>query len=217
LFWRENLKGIDNIVVDHSDIVTPYILQALCIIHCGCSTGIEAYFLNTPSITYFPIYNKVYDYHPSVQLSLKANSKDDVLEMIRDLIKEKKIQVDVRGDAIDIVSNNSSKLACEKILDNIDTLELQKHPDLSGIKKQIQTMNILLYGWKSYLKIKSFFKDQLDSYLKINHQKYMRNPKWPGSTLEEVRQKVRIFGEVDSRLSGIKVEKLFDNLYYLHK
>jgi hypothetical protein len=79
-------------------------------------------------------------------------------------------------------------------------------------------MKILLDGRNYCFEFKSYLKKQLNSYRKSNiQQAYMRNPKWPGSTLEEVKEKVKIFGEVDSRLSNIKVEKIYDNLYYLYK
>jgi hypothetical protein len=169
--------------------------------------------MGVPSLAFIPLYKEEYDYHPSLEVSLKVFNKEDAFYKIKDILSGH-YKISVQKEAkpfFDLFNKNSKEYACEKILFHLEAIGISDQTNSSLSLNRVYIIKLLLTMWKCYHFLKNF-KRCLN-----REQTYMRNPKWPGSTLEEVRQKVRIFGEVDSRLSGIKVEKLFDNLYYLHK
>lgn len=54
-FYRTVFNGVDNIRVLHEGAVFPWLLACGAMIHNGCTTGVEAHFAGTPTISFNPV------------------------------------------------------------------------------------------------------------------------------------------------------------------
>jgi len=53
-WWRDRLGSVDRVTVIHEGPLTPWVMAAEAIFHNGCSTAIEAFYVETPAISFLP-------------------------------------------------------------------------------------------------------------------------------------------------------------------
>lgn len=81
--WKQAAAGHDNVRVIHDGPVQTWLLAADAMIHNGCTTGIEAYLLDAPTISFQPFDGRQFDFNLSNDLGIKAVTPDDVAVTIR--------------------------------------------------------------------------------------------------------------------------------------
>lgn len=59
--WLETVKGYNNLHVVRDGNVHPWILASECVIHTGCTTGLEAFVAGKPVVKFHPIFKKEYE------------------------------------------------------------------------------------------------------------------------------------------------------------
>ncbi len=59
--WKEDLKSIKNVKVIFNGSVVQWIQASMCMIHSGCTTGIEAFIMGKPVIRFQPNYNSKFE------------------------------------------------------------------------------------------------------------------------------------------------------------
>lgn len=89
--WKTLLPEKENIHVIREGSITPWLRNAIAVIHNGCTTAIEATISGIPVITYVPI-GKNIENEVSNQLGLKVSNKEELLEAI--------LKVEANGDNI---------------------------------------------------------------------------------------------------------------------
>lgn len=80
--WKELTKELANVDVVFEGTVIPWLMAADVLIHSGCTTAVEAYFLETPAIVYRPVVREGYEFELPNNVSMQCSSSEDVLEMI---------------------------------------------------------------------------------------------------------------------------------------
>ena len=89
--WIEAAAGCDNIKVIFDGPVTPWLLGADAVIHWGCTTGVEAYLLGRPVLTYDAISTAedidfIHDLPDAV--SIIKSDRNDFLETLQQIINK---------------------------------------------------------------------------------------------------------------------------------
>jgi len=131
-YWDQLAGEFDNVFVQREDSVIPWILGAEVHIHSGCTTGIEAFFLNVPSISFLPqSYSYETEKHVANDASYVCSTQEGVFEAIKKLNKSgKNAQKLCRNlDRVyDHIENCHEPDGTEKIVDKLKEISI---PDAS--------------------------------------------------------------------------------------
>lgn len=84
-YYKAVFAGVSNIQVNHEGAVGSWILGAEAVIHDGCTTAIEASLADVPVINFKPLYNEQFDIWLPNQLGKRAESFDDVFNILDNL------------------------------------------------------------------------------------------------------------------------------------
>lgn len=84
--WRAAAQAHDNIEVLHEGAVLPWLLASGVTVHNGCSTGIEAFLLDRPAISFQPHGVEARPPALSDRLSHAAETPDDLFAMMRNCL-----------------------------------------------------------------------------------------------------------------------------------
>ena len=82
--WRDVAVGLRNVHVIHEGPVQNWMLAADAMVHNGCTTGIEAYLLDAPTISYQAFVDAELDFALSNDLGQKAETPEAVVAAILD-------------------------------------------------------------------------------------------------------------------------------------
>ena len=107
--------------------VIPWLLASKTMVHNGCTTGLEAYALGVPAISYLSTFNEYYDYDFQ-GLPTKLSYQSFSFEELRELLCQEFLKVNWalqearNGKAlIDYyLSAQNGRLACERIVDILE-------------------------------------------------------------------------------------------------
>ena len=80
--WRLKAATLPNVKVVYQGNVAEWILASEICIHNNCTTGVEAYMLGKPSVSYRPFQNPRYDLFLPNALSSEPNDLDQLLELV---------------------------------------------------------------------------------------------------------------------------------------
>ncbi len=84
--YRDELAKLERVHVVHEGPAAAWLLASEALVHTSCTTAAEAYALNRTAICYQTIASPLHDYFLSGKLSLVANSEDEVVESLRQVL-----------------------------------------------------------------------------------------------------------------------------------
>lgn len=84
-FYERVFQGIANVLVLHDGPVGPWLMAARCMIHDGCTTGVEAHLADVPIINYRRIQNPSQESFLPNLFGRKCYSEDEVVEALVEL------------------------------------------------------------------------------------------------------------------------------------
>ncbi|SFM20573.1 surface carbohydrate biosynthesis protein [Nitrosomonas communis] len=191
------------VVITNQGNVIPWLLAAKAMVHNGCTTGLEAYVLGVPAISYLATLNKYYDYDFQglpTKLSYQCFNFEEMAETLSQILKGEIGAADgqERQDLIDyFLAAKEGSLACERI---VDILEASGYSKEQPPAKPIGTY---LQGWL-FTKLKAGLTNLYMRRPGPNRLAY-HNHRFPGISVEEIEQKIARFGELLKRFDKIKV------------
>jgi len=126
--YRQIAAQCKRVQVTNEGNVIPWLMATRSVIHNGCTTGVEAYFMGLPAISYRATINDYYDYGfyqlPN-RLSYQCFAFDELREILgKILVGEIGI---AGGEEREALANNhlaakDGPLACERIVDVLQTM-----------------------------------------------------------------------------------------------
>ncbi|SDY69850.1 surface carbohydrate biosynthesis protein [Nitrosomonas sp. Nm33] len=192
------------VVITNQGNVIPWLLAAKAMIHNGCTTGLEAYVLGVPAISYLATLNKYYDYDFQglpTKLSYQCFNFQELAETLSRIVTGELgvAESQDRQDLMDYyLAARDGPLACERIVDILEE---------SGYgKKQppAKPLGTYLQGWL-FTKLKASLTSLYMRRPGPNRLAY-HNHRFPEISVEEIEQKITRFGELLKRFDKIKVE-----------
>jgi hypothetical protein len=104
--------------------VVPWLLACRALVHNGCTTGVEAFLLDTPTVAYQPVRSERFDADLPNALSQRASDPEQAVALLREMLsgergplaKEQATWVGRHIAAMD------GPLACERIMDRVQAL-----------------------------------------------------------------------------------------------
>jgi hypothetical protein len=186
------------------------------LIHNGCTTGVEAYAMGVPAISYRVTVNECYDngfYRLPNLLSHQCFDFEDLRETVQSILAGKlgAADGDERKSLIDHhLAAQDGPLACERM---VDVLE--------GVVKDPATMpeatlRERLDRWciSKGLHLAKRYKSYLPG---PQHKPEFQRHRYPGVSLDEVRERVARIRQVLGENGDLKVEEVFDQIYRISR
>jgi hypothetical protein len=192
--------------------VVPWLLAAKVLVHNGCTTGVEAYVMKVPAITYRASINEYYDngfYRLPNLLSYQCFNFEELRLTIRKIIAGElgAADGDERQSNIDhYLSAQDGLLASERIVEVLEKMTI----DQSVLPKS----NLLnrLEGW-SVANGRRFVK-RLLSYLPNSHNRpEFQRHRFPGIGLHTLNEKIERIQRILGKNNKLEVEQLSDVLF----
>jgi len=187
--YHEIAAGCDRVRVTNEGNVIPWLMAARALIHNGCTTGVEAYVMGVPAISYRATVNDYYDYG-FYQLPNKLSHQCFDFEGLRDTLGKifagelGATDGDERQLLVDhFLAARSGPLACERIVDVLEKITADRsrlpRPNLKArVDGHLRaTTRRLIKRFLSYLP---------DSH---NRPEFHRH-RYPGISLAELRERV---------------------------
>jgi surface carbohydrate biosynthesis protein len=202
--YHEIAAKCPRVIITNQGNVIPWLLAAKAMVHNGCTTGLEAYVLGAPAISYLATLNKYYDYDFQglpTKLSYQCFNFQELAETLSQILRGDlgAAESQERQDLIDYyLAARDGPFACERI---IDVLEAGGYNEKQPPAKPLGTY---LQG-QLFAKLKAALTSLYMRRSGPNRQAY-HDHRFPELSVVEIEQKIGRFGELLKRFNTIKVE-----------
>lgn len=202
--YHEIAAKCQRVIITNQGNVIPWLLAAKAMLHNGCTTGLEAYVLGIPAISYLATLNEYYDYDfqglPTKLSHQCFNFQELADTLARILAGELGVaQSQERQDLIDYyLAAQDGPFACERIVDVLEA---------SGYRKKqppARPIGTYLQGWL-FTKLKAAATSLYMRRPGPNRLAY-HNHRFPEISVAEIEQRITRFGGLLKRFDTIKVE-----------
>ena len=204
--------GCRRVHVTNDGNVVPWLMACRALVHNGCTTGVEAYVMRVPALSFRPVVNELYDdgfYRLPNRLSLACFSFDELQDALRGVLSEGLAVTDgpeSQAVAARHLAAMHGPLACRRIVDVLggvfDELGRTKPP---GAKNRIS-------GWLQTTKrrLRQTVKSHLPGSLKSAD--FLRH-RYPPIRIEDVRLRLLRFQRVTGGPGRLGVEALAGGVF----
>lgn len=206
--WHNIFADTDNVIIEYSGNATYWILGAKALIYTGCTTAIEAWAMNKPTLRYHPIPETKYGPFLANKFGKTVRSEKKLIEELKRILNQNKnSRYDIDSDYVEsFIKNAFSADAADNIVRVLDSLEL-KDEDLENKSvfslKQLKKKTHLLFGFnikkrwisRSLGKIKrTLHPKDVNKELKIAQAK---SQKFPGLTKLDIETRLRSLNNIN--------------------
>jgi surface carbohydrate biosynthesis protein len=212
--YRDIAAQCKRVQVTNEGNVVPWILASEAVIHNGCTTGLEAYVMGVPAISYRKTVNDVYDlgfYRLPNLLSHQCFHFEELHTTLGNILAGKLGPAD--GDERqELIKHHmvalEGPLACERI---VDTCE-QILNDGVELRKPALRHRLTRWSIAKGLGLINRFKSHLPG--EFNKPAFQRH-RYPGISIEELRARLWRFQKILGYSSELKVEEISDHIFQI--
>ena len=204
-FYENAFHEFDNIIITKEFSAVEWISGCSLLIQNGCTTSVEAHFLQKPVIDYYPFIS-THGVDVTRGIGVLCKTPEEVNTQIIDLTFDEEIYSN-KEELVSIVSNFASNdstidLMAEVALSYLESKEKNDIP-LTKIK-YILFKKFIINSLKFYPRF--LFQDKLKSYeMAISH--------FPGFNKKEVEKKVSVLNEINS--TDMNLNFISKDLFFL--
>ena len=210
--YKNIASRCERVYVTNEGNVVPWLMATKSVIHNGCTTGVEAYVMGVPAISYRATVNDDYDYGFYV-LPNKMSHQCFNFEQLKNLLGK---ILDGQVGAADgderqtiirhYLTAQEGPLACERMLDVIESISQKLSPaDQIPIKNRLER-RALTRGLHLAKRIKSSLPGS------HNRPEFQRH-RYPGISLENLRAKLNQFQQLRGHDRDLKVEHISNVIF----
>lgn len=195
--------------------VVPWLLATKVVIHNGCTTGVEAYVMGVPAVSYRAYVDKEYDYGfyrlPNL-VSHQAFNLEELKQLLNEILAGKVGAADGQ-DRRAVIDRHlaalGGKLACERIVDVLQAIEQDRtRIPLPALHKRIHGRL-----WASGRAIVKRTKAYLPG--SHNRPEFQRH-RYPEISAEEIQKRIARFQDILGYTALIKVEPRYGRFFQIH-
>jgi len=219
-YWHAIANSCKNVEVTYEGGVTPWIAQAEALVHHGCTTGVEAYVLGVPAISYQPHRNERFDNRLSNQINQNVFSIDELISVLGLALKGK---YKVPDDAGRIAKLNMASLEGSFAAQNmVESFSLIQWPadKLAFPVNRIRMQQKIKQAGKSitglFTRASNLSGSHGEDSQKIKSRIYSKQ-KFPGSSLQEISALIDGLRDSSGYFKGVEARELCENLYCIEK
>jgi surface carbohydrate biosynthesis protein len=210
--YHKIAASCERVRVTNEGNVVPWLMATRALIHNGCTTGVEAYVLNVPAISYRATINDLYDYGfyrlPNVLSHQCFNFEELRLTLEKILLRELGAANGEEQKALieHYLTAREGPLACERIIDVLEgiTEDCSESPKPTPLDR--------FGGWwvangrRLIKRAKEYFPGS------HNRPEFQRH-RYPGISLEDLRTRLRRFQHLLGDRKELRVEQLFHHIF----
>lgn len=202
--WKEISKELGNVHVVHEGNVIPWLMASDVVIHNSCTTGVEAFLLDKPTIAYMPVTSNDFDSYLPNAVSSRIFSQEELLECV-----DRHINLSTADSLMDqnlserlnilhqYVANLEGPLASEKIIDELNQLKFDYELKPNAILRQL--IWNLEWSWRP---VKAALRRLIMG--STGGTVYQRQ-KFSGMDLEEIKKSLQRLHDTSGRFASVKV------------
>ncbi len=204
--WMGECENLDNVTVEFSGNVVPWLLAARVLIHNSCTTGLEAFLLDRPVVSYHPVRSDIYDSHLPNAVSRQVTEMAALIVAVRGALAGESINGggEGRAEAARYYAALDGAAAAERVMDVVDQLDLSLSQPVGAINQ--------LHRWSGHLTLPA--RDLARRVLRPRIADYA-GQKFPGLGLREMRCELQRLTAASGRFAGIRVTPLAHQCYGL--
>jgi hypothetical protein len=210
--YRQIAEGCKNVVVTNEGNVVPWLMATRAVIHNGCTTGVEAFVMGVPAISYRPRINETYDngfYRLPNLVSHQCLNFEELHDTLESILNGRlgAVNGDERRAAIEeSLAAQDDALACERIVDVLAQIsetwtQNQRPPWQNRILGRA-----LASGRRLVVFLRKYFRETAAPAEFHRHR-------YPGISLEELRSRISKFQQVLNDRTDIKAEQIRDQIF----
>jgi surface carbohydrate biosynthesis protein len=210
--YHEIAARCNRVRVTNEGNVVPWLMATKALIHNGCTTGVEAFAMDVPAISYRVEINETIDhgfYRLPNQLSHQCFNFEEMRETLGRILDGDlgKADGDQRQAFIDrYLAAQRGPLACERMLDVLENmtegqLELTKPAAHHRVAGQCLANGRRLIKW-----FKSYFPGS-------HAPPEFHRHRYPGISLAELRKRISRFQKVLGDSTEIKTAQIYDQIF----
>jgi surface carbohydrate biosynthesis protein len=212
--YHEIANRCERVKVTNEGNVVTWLLAARALIHNSCTTGVEAYVMGVPAITYRASIDETYDFGFYRLPNLISHPCYNIEELQATLKKILSGEFEATGgdDRRQLIQNylaaQEGPLACERIVDGLDQI-VNGRPKLPkpGIGRRIS-------GW-SLWGVRTAIKRYKDSRPGSHNRPEFQRHRYPLITLEDMQERVYRFQALLGDSPRLQVERFFDQFFLI--
>ena len=210
--YRQIATGCERVEVINEGNVVPWLMATRAVIHNGCTTGVEAYVMGVPAISYRAKVNEYYDYGFYRLPNLLSHQCFDFEELRLVLGKilagelgaaggdERKTLVNQHLEALD------GPLACERIVDVCEKImDGQIERSKPGLLDRVSG-----YCTANMRTVKRKIKAHLP---RARNKPEFHRHRYPEISLEEMRTRVSRFQQILGDSKELHIELIYDQFF----
>jgi surface carbohydrate biosynthesis protein len=212
--YNQIASQCERVFVTNKGNVVPWLMATKAVIHNGCTTGVEAYMMGVPAISYRAVINEEYDYGFYLLPNKMSHQCFDVEQLI-DLLKKVlagevgAADGDERQALIQqYLAAREGPLACELMLDVLESIA--EKFDLSGPA----ALNKRLMSW--FLTQGLHLAKGIKSHLPGSHNRpEFQRHRYPGISREALQAKLLQFQQLLGNNLDLKVEQVSNVMFQI--
>lgn len=200
-FWQAAVAKVPGVEIHGTGIVTPWILAADCLVHHGCTTGIEAGLLGKPHVMYAPHPDHHHDTDIMATFAPIVHDLDALRAVIGDILADPARHQKPRQSLEKYYASLVGPLVAERIVDEFDKLPLaggRLPPWLPALR--FGPRHLVAEHWPRSRQASAYARQ-----------------KWYGTSLAEMRDKLAIMARPAGLAHPIRADEVFPQLFHLRR
>jgi surface carbohydrate biosynthesis protein len=214
--YRHIAAAHPRVHVTNEGNVVPWLLAAKALIHNGCTTGVEAFVMRVPAVSYCAVVNETYDngfYLLPNCLSHAAFSYDELQAMLQEVLDGRLGAA--RGDERQALvrrylAAQDGPLACERLMDVLEKVLAEQGPP------RAPALPSRALG-AAYSAGRFLFKKLIVGISSSHAPPEFHRHRFPGIDIEEVRLRIARFREVLNDPTPIHAKPLAEQIFSIGK
>lgn len=199
--WAEICAGINGVEVIYEGNALPWLLAGEVLIHNSCTTGLEAYLMDRPVLTYRPVTSNTYDSPLPNAISQDVRTPEALIAGVRQALDGGSVDGGAEGRSLAgrYYASLDGPLAANRVVDALSRLDIGEDGDGSAIGRMTSHLSEPMQRLARRL-----LRPQMAAY---THQKF------PGVSLAEVRDTLNQLAVASGQFNGLRVSGFSHRCY----
>ena len=214
--YRQIAASCEHVHVTNEGNVVPWLLASKLLVHNGCTTGVEAYVMGVPAISYRKTINEYYDngfYRLPNMLSYQCFNFEELRVTIDKIFTGEIGAAD--GEEMQAVIDHylaalDGPLACERIVDVLEKMaQARSDGSMTGLLDRLEG-SLIANG-------RRLVKWALGHLPNSHNRPEFQRHRFPGITLEVLNEKINRIQKILGQDKTLQVDQLSDVLFRISR